>query len=91
MANHDIFYRMNTILDAVARSEMLASDAERELGHCMSAIECVEHRHIHASRDLSYRLVTAFLSDGPNDELFPNESLDDVIRDYREFISLLPN
>jgi len=90
MANRDITHRMNAILDAVARSEILATDAERELGDCMSAIECIDQRYIDESRDLSYRLVTAFLSDGPDDELFPNESVENVIKDYRVFIASFP-
>ena len=82
---------MNLILDAVGRSEMLATDAECQLGHCMSALEKIDQSYIYRSRDLSYRLVTAFLSDGPHDDLFPNETVGDVIIDYRAFIASFPD
>jgi hypothetical protein len=91
MANRHVSHRMNVILDAVGRSEILATDAGNQLEHCMSALESIDQRHIDLSRELSCRLVTAFLSDGPDDELFPNETVDDVLLDYRAFIASFPD
>jgi hypothetical protein len=90
MANSDVVRRMLQIIDDHEDGRITSSDVEREIENHMQALEKVDLRKIHESRDLTHRLVTAWFCDG--DEQFGAEADAASVREeMRKFLRSLPD
>ena len=90
MANSDIVRRMLRLIDDHEAGRLTSSDVEREVEQHMRALEKIDLREIHQSRDLTHRLVTAWFNDG--DERFgADEDAVSVREEMRKFFRSLPD
>ena len=89
MANRHIITRMHQLLDSYEAGEVLPSQVEQAMDKLVGALEDISLREEHAAGDFCYRLMTAHMSMG-DEEFYDAEVVADVIKEFRAFISSLP-
>jgi hypothetical protein len=89
MANASLISRMQRILDEYESGLITPTEVERAIEFHMQGMDRIDLATVRASRRLSYRLVTAHLSDGETD-FKDAEVVSSVLRDFGRFIQSLP-
>lgn len=89
MASADLIDRMHWILDEFEAGRLSSAQVESAIEFQMQGLEGIDLSTIHASRDLTYRLVTARFSDGM-EEFGTDEEAAAVVACIRDFLRTLP-
>ena len=90
MANSDIIRRMLQLVDRHESGSLTSVEVECAFEYHMSALEQIGSREIDASRDLTYRLVEADLSENGDDNFEIEEDTTQVRAEMRNFLQSLP-
>jgi hypothetical protein len=89
MSNASIIKRILSTLDSYESGGVLATDVETAVERSIHALEGLTSKQISKSRDLSYRLVCAHLTDG-GIEYEGDEKVSQVLLEFRRFLGSLP-
>jgi len=89
MSNAALIGRMQHVLDEYEAGRLQPIVVEDAIESHMQGLEKIDSNTIHASRQLTYRLVVSHMSDGEQ-EFIDREKVASVLSDLRQFLSSLP-